>query len=51
MLNYSDYLNPHLWTVVAITLAIRTLLVNEAWQLVVPAALPVQGSAVPGLAG
>ena len=29
MLNYSDYLSPHLWTVVGIALACRALLVRE----------------------
>jgi hypothetical protein len=51
MLNYSDYLNPHLWTVVAIALACRTLLVDEARHVAAPAALPVQGIAMTGLAG
>lgn len=32
MLNYSDYLNPHLWTVVAIVAACRTMLLREAIQ-------------------
>ena len=30
MLSASDYLNPHLWTVVAIALTCKTLLLREA---------------------
>ncbi|HXG70627.1 MAG TPA: O-antigen ligase family protein [Gemmatimonadaceae bacterium] len=30
MLNYSDYLHPHLWTIVAIVLACKTLLVQDS---------------------
>jgi hypothetical protein len=50
MLNYSDYLHPHLWTVVAIVLACRTLLQHEARNVASRAALRVPGIPIAGFA-
>ncbi len=41
MLNYGDYLNPHLWTVVAIVIACQTLILREAARVAPPASRPV----------
>jgi O-antigen ligase len=53
MLNYADYLNPHFWTVVAIVLSCKTLIIRE--RAAVPAAVasrpaPIGGGPVPNFA-
>jgi O-Antigen ligase len=53
MLNYADYLNPHFWTVVAIVLSCKTLIIRERATAPVAAAsraAPIGGGPVPNFA-